>query len=78
MGQLCEEDEMSDLTEVDLGFLDAFQWDIARDIEEIPELMDLCSKNENASKVLKRVEDYLTKAFQELQQLTKETNDGTS
>ena len=69
---------MSDLTEVDLGFLDAFQWDIARDIEEIPELMDLCSKNENASKVLKRVEDYLTKAFQELQQLTKETNDGTS
>ena len=78
MGQLCKEDEMSDLTEVDLGFLDAFQWDIARDIEEIPELMDLCSKNENASKVLKRVEDYLTKAFQELQQLTKETNDGTS
>ena len=78
MGQLCEEDEMSDLTEVDLGFLDAFQWDIARDIEEIPELMDLCSKNENASKVLKRVEDYLTKAFQELQQLTGETNNGTS
>ena len=78
MGQLCKEDEMSDLTEVDLGFLDAFQWDIARDIEEIPELMDLCSKNENASKVLKRVEDYLTKAFQELQQLTGETNDGTS
>ena len=69
---------MSDLTEVDLGFLDAFQWDIARDIEEIPELMDLCSNNENASKVLKRVEDYLTKAFQELQQLTKETNNGTS
>ena len=69
---------MSDLTEVDLGFLDAFQWDIARDIEEIPELMDLCSKNENASKVLKRVEDYLTKAFQELQQLTGESNDGTS
>ena len=72
---------MSDLTEVDLGFLDAFQWDIARDIEEIPELMDLCSKNENASKVLKRVEDYLTKAFQELQQLTgkdTEENNGTS
>jgi hypothetical protein len=78
MGQLCKEDEMSDLSEVDLGFLDAFQWDIARDIEELPELMDLCSKNENALKVLERVEDYLTKAFQELQQLTKETNNGTS
>ena len=69
---------MSDLNEVDLGFLDAFQWDIARDIEELPALMDRCSKNEDALRILERVEDYLTKAFQELQQLTGETSDGTS
>jgi len=67
----------TDLDEVDLKFLEEFQWDIARDLEEIQPLMDRCSKDTYALKILERVKNYLELAFDELQQLTGET-DGTS
>jgi hypothetical protein len=65
------------LDEVDLKFLEEFQWDIARDLEEIQPLMDRCSKNLSALRVLEKVENYLEKVLQELQRIVGENN-GTS
>ena len=67
----------TDLNKADLRFLEEFQWDIARDLEEIQPLMDRCSKNLGASRSLEKVENYLEKVLQELQRIVGENN-GTS
>jgi len=69
---------MNNLTETDLEFLYAFQWDIERDIEELEPLLDRFYQDKNVSGILERAKCYLKQICYELRELTGSESDGTS